>query len=173
MEKKSFWKELRPIWWEEIKSWFGWEDCRKPVTNIIIALGSILFLIMGGNFELAEEEISVRITTIRIGLLWLIVIVIISFVSANRKLHDKQSAQIKSLEKTRLDDPFEFILKEPVYTNKNNERACVYIMVHNTSNQDIEDCYLRAKTEKMNNLTKLAWSSENPISDLEYSQISI
>jgi hypothetical protein len=94
-------------------------------------------------------------------------------VNAPFKLLQDQALYISKIEENKGKRIFEFILNDTEISHKNGNRACSYILIHNISNFDIENCYLKAKIQGMKNLTGLSWSENNPISNLEYGQITI
>jgi hypothetical protein len=174
-KRPEYWNDLQPLWWNEIKSWFSWGHWRQTITTIIIIFGSFLFLYLWGKIDIVKEEFWLKEAAILTGAFWFFIISIVGFVGANKilytqqkKIQDEQIAKIIELKKQLQKDPFEFILKEPEYSNKNNERVCVFIQIFNTATVEIEDCHLKAKTQTMNNFLPLAWSEKNPDKDPDH-----
>jgi hypothetical protein len=93
MEKKSqsdYWKEFYPIWGEGIKSWFGWGGWRKTMTSLVISIGIVYAFIYFNKIEIAVENILQLGFACLVGLIWFIVIAVVTFVSGNIKLYDKK-----------------------------------------------------------------------------------
>jgi hypothetical protein len=149
--QSNYWSAIRPIWWEEIKSWFGWGSRKQTMTNMIIAVGSIALLAYGGKPDLVDEEISVRFATMVIGVFWLLTIIFFSYISSNKILHKKniktqeyqileisqlkESAKITHLPKVKLTAERYFY---PFYVPKT-----VGITIRNLEQHDLTDVYLK------------------------------
>ena len=160
MEKKqsNYWTDFRPIWWGEIKSWIGWGSLRQIITDTIIVAGSIILLFVGGEFDLANEEISVRVATMIFGAIWLVVIFVISYVRANQVLYTKQQENqytqnrmitrlIKKLEgKPKKTTKVKIIPREEFPHVDEDGYYYAYLEVSNGENNDLIDCYANLLT---------------------------
>jgi len=93
MEKniQTYWKEFSPLWWGEIKLWFGWTDFMNAIIKSgthILALVVILWL--GGNIQNFFESITVQIVEGIIMFLSLYSILFVTYNRASNKLYENQ-----------------------------------------------------------------------------------
>ncbi len=120
------------------------------MTNFFIGIGSLALLIIGGKFDLANEEISIRIATIAFGAFWLFLIFIISYFHANKVLFEiKRKKQIKTneqLEKAerKMDNSEIDISLEPI-SRENGKYASLRV----TNNNREKPIFCKATIRKM------------------------
>ena len=144
----------------KLKSWIGWGSLRQIITDTIIVAGSIILLFVGGEFDLANEEISVRVATMIFGAIWLVVIFVISYVRANQVLYTKQQENqytqnrmitrlIKKLEgKPKKTTKVKIIPREEFPHVDEDGYYYAYLEVSNGENNDLIDCYANLLTFK-------------------------
>ena len=88
-ENKTYFRELFPLWLDGIKSWYGWGGWRKTLTSLVISIGIIYTYLYFNQVELALENIGQFFLSIVIAGLWFLFVVVITYIIANIKLHDK------------------------------------------------------------------------------------
>jgi len=91
MERETtYWEEIRHIWGDEIKSWFGWGDWKQTVTSIVVALVGPLIAFYGGSVDIAIDDIFVKIVAAISGLIWFVIIAIGTYIHANEVLYEEK-----------------------------------------------------------------------------------
>lgn len=128
-------KEVQSIWREEIKSWFGWGGNKQTLTTIFLTLVSIYLLAKGGDFDLANEEISVRIATLAAGLFWLIIITLISYIQANKLLYKKYKDEYETI-KRRADKSNWIGIEVSFLSFKEGEQTTAYLVCVKNNKHD-------------------------------------
>ena len=142
MENKSkYWKEIRLAWRDEIKSWIGWGNLRQGLTASIIAVGGLIILVLTGKTDVIVGELWIRLATYMAWGLWLLFIIITSFITANKKLFEINQKEIDVLESTKNRR-----ISLYAYLDKDEERhdsTFKQIAIINQSSSNLFSCFTR------------------------------
>jgi len=143
-----FWKEIRPLWWAEIKLWFGWTDWVHAILKTGIQLGGLWFAFyLTGKVEDFIGSLAVELGKVVLVFLFIFPILFITYTRASNKLYQKQKTALTKFSKeirgeklwtkpeisfeTRVSDDFS---DNVFYWN-------VRLVVHNNEDIDLTDCY--------------------------------
>lgn len=100
---KTYEREFFSLWWEDVKSWFGWGGWKKTMTSLFVSLTIIYAFLYLNQVEVALENIAQFIFSFLAVGIWFLFVSIISYVSANKNLFEKQQSieeeQKKTIEK--------------------------------------------------------------------------
>lgn len=97
---EPYWKDIRPLWWMEIKQWFGWTDWMNATFRIAINLGGLwCALYLTDNFDDFIGSLAVELGKIIISIFLLLFILTITYIRASNKLYLKQKNKISNLSK--------------------------------------------------------------------------
>lgn len=151
-QKTDFSSKILPIWWGEIRLWFGWTDITSAIWKTGVQLGGLWFaLYLTGNVEDFIGSLAVEVGKILFVFACIFTISFITYIRASNKLYDSQKQKEAELTDSviRLTDELN---KEPVDVDLDiyeyafyesevstlNKMVCV--VVKNNSDDDIR-CY--------------------------------
>ena len=101
---KAYWQEFSPLWWEEIKLWFGWTDLLSAfIKSGIQVLAVLIVLMLGGSAESFFETAAVQLVVYIIVFIFLEVILLVTYHRAGKKLYENQ-ARIIDDQESKLSD---------------------------------------------------------------------
>jgi hypothetical protein len=84
-------KDFNPLWWMEIKLWFGWTDLPKTILKTGGQIFSILLVFwLGGKMESFLDSAFVTVAGWIFGILIIPLIMFITYIRASNKLYDEQ-----------------------------------------------------------------------------------
>ena len=90
-KRETYWQEFRPLWWDEIKSWFGWTDLMSTILKSgSQTLALFIVFLLGGSAENFFEAAAVQLVTYILVFISLEVILFITYIRASRKLYQNQ-----------------------------------------------------------------------------------
>lgn len=105
-KSKTYWQDFRPLWWEEIKLWFGWTDWVHAVFKVCIHLGGLwCALFLTESLEDFIGSLAVELGKIIVTIFLLQFILAITYLKASNKLYNNQEKSIQQKEEdiNRLD----------------------------------------------------------------------
>jgi hypothetical protein len=151
-QKSDFSSKILPIWWEEIKLWFGWNDMLSTIWKTGIQLAGLWFAFyITGNVEDFIGSLAVEVGKIIFVIACVFTILFITYIRASNKLYDSQKEKEKELTDSIIKLTNE-LNKEPIdvdldvyehafYENEiNTVNKMVCVVVQNNSDEDIR-CY--------------------------------
>lgn len=139
-KEDGYWNEFSPLWWEGIKSWFGWGNWKQTMTTLLTFIGTVGIYLYIEEFEWALENIAQFFTAILIGGLWFLFVAIISFISSNITLYKNKQKEIidRQIEIDRLTKTVELEIQTisdllPMPLDKSGKKKYLGLEVQNTS----------------------------------------
>ncbi len=150
----NYWKDFSPIWWDEIKLWYGWTDWINAMYRTGIQIGSIILVfILGRGAENFFDSVIVKVAEWCLTILLLQFALTITYLRASRKLYGKQKdteyeqkGKIVRLEKrSRTGTPIKTakitISPRDELGGDQNGFHYAFLEVENGEDNDLLDCY--------------------------------
>ena len=158
--EKDYWKDFTPIWWEEIKSWFGWTDWLNAMMKTGVQLGSVfLVFFFGGNAESFLDSVLVKVAEWILTILLLQFVLTITYLRASRKLYSKQKyahqeqttknsrlrklTQTQTIKTTQIE--FGQSAENPFYEEEDKYHI-VYLEIKNGEDYDLRNCFVNLES---------------------------
>ena len=148
-QKSDFSSKILPVWWEEIKLWFGWNDFLSTIWKTGIQLSGLWFAFyITGNVEDFIGSLAVEIGKIIFVVACVFTISFITYSRASKKLYDSQKQteieltdSINRLNNELNREPIDVnldIYEYAFYENEiNTVNKMVCVVVKNNSDEDI------------------------------------
>jgi len=102
--QKTYWQEFYPLWWDEIKSWFGWTDFLSTfIKSGIQVIAVLIIFLAGGSAENFFETAAIQFVTYFLIFLFIEVILLITYHRASKKLFESLEGNVGNLESKLID----------------------------------------------------------------------
>jgi len=113
-QQRTYWKEFSPLWWGEIKIWFGWTDLMSTfIRSGIQVLAVLIVFLAGGSAESFFESAAIQLVIYIILFIFLGTILLVTYHRASSKLYLNQ--------KNIQSEQFQIINTKDVEIQKLNE----------------------------------------------------